>query len=59
VNKTKHLHIRIDQDLKTAADARAKAQGVTLSQAVRNLLEMWIAEQIYRRGSDKGREKST
>jgi antitoxin component of RelBE/YafQ-DinJ toxin-antitoxin module len=38
------LILRIDPELKKAAQAKAKAEDLTLSQAVRRLLREWIAE---------------
>ena len=40
------LRIRIDSEAKHKAMARAKEQGITLSEAVRDLLLLWCAGQI-------------
>jgi antitoxin component of RelBE/YafQ-DinJ toxin-antitoxin module len=40
------IEIRIDLQGKQAAQERAKAQGVTLSEAVRRLLELWTSGAI-------------
>jgi antitoxin component of RelBE/YafQ-DinJ toxin-antitoxin module len=46
------LTLRIDPELKKAAQAKAEAEDLTLSQAVRRLLRKWIAE-------DKSSEEET
>jgi hypothetical protein len=38
------LILRIDPELKKAAQAKAKAQDLTLSQAVRRLLREWVKD---------------
>ena len=38
------LILRIDPELKKAAQAKAKAEDLTLSQAVRRLLREWVKE---------------
>ena len=38
------LTLRIEPELKRAAQAKAKAEDLTLSQAVRRFLRAWVAE---------------
>ena len=38
------LTLRIDSKLKKAAQAKAEAEDLTLSQAVRRLLRKWVTE---------------
>jgi len=42
--KTEYLHMRIDEDLKKEAKAKAKAEGKSLSAQVRWLLTWWIGK---------------
>lgn len=42
--KTEWLHMRIDEDLKKEAQAKAKAEGRTLSAQVRWLLTRWVGK---------------
>lgn len=39
------LFVRIDKELKTKAIAKAKAEGLKLSDVIRKLLSQWLEEQ--------------
>jgi antitoxin component of RelBE/YafQ-DinJ toxin-antitoxin module len=45
-NLPDRLNLRIDPDLRGVAQKKAEREGLTLSEAIRRLLELWIEGKV-------------